>query len=170
MDYKKLYEQSQKENEELKNEQFDEMEKIAKQQGMCLVDIPIFDKLIEKEKENQELKEENEKLKKESERLERLRITFINRYGELKKIVCPDSQFQDHKRIREGCLKLKKENEEKNHTILTWKMSASLKDTEIDELKEELEELKKMNKTNYDEKEKMKAFLGELRINVVKKD
>lgn len=112
MDYKKLYEQSQKENEELKNEQFDEMEKIAKQQGMCLVDIPIFDKLIEKEKEN----------------------------------------------------------EEKNHTILTWKMSASLKDTEIDELKEELEELKKMNKTNYDEKEKMKAFLGELRINVVKKD
>jgi len=62
MDYKKLYEQSQKENEKLKKEQFDEMEKIAKQQGMCLVDIPIFDKLIEKEQENEELKNKLQKL------------------------------------------------------------------------------------------------------------
>jgi len=62
MDYKKLYEQSQKENEKLKKEQFDEMEKIAKQQGMYLVDIPIFDKLIEKEQENEELTNKLQKL------------------------------------------------------------------------------------------------------------
>ena len=123
MDYKALYEQSQKELAGLKS----------------VIEV---------------ITPQVEKLKKESERLERLRITFINRYGELKKIVCPDSQFQDHKRIREGCLKLKKENEEKNHTILTWKMSASLKDTEINELTDELE--------------KMKAFINQLKVNVVK--
>ena len=69
-------------------------------------------------KENQELKEENQKLdekqeknEKLNERLERLRITKNNRMDELAKIVCPDSKYQDHKRIREGCLKLKEENQ-----------------------------------------------------------
>jgi hypothetical protein len=124
MDYKALYEQSQKENE----------------------DSPAYVYFMN----------QNEELKKENERLERLRITFIDRYGELKKIVCPDSQFQDHKRIREGCLKLKEENE-KLKEELDWK--------KIDIQKEvkRYEELRK-------ELEKMKAFLGELRINVVKKD
>ena len=99
------------------------------------------------------IKKENEKLKK----------CIKN-----KDFVIDELVQQKIKRSKQ-CKELKKENEKKNHTILTWKMSASLKDTEIDELKDELEELKKMNQKNYDEKEKMKAFLGELRINVVKK-
>ena len=133
-----------------------------------------------------------EQSQKENERLERLRITFINRYGELKKIVCPDSQFQDHKSIREGCLKLQKENEELKEEIekqvclddLFWNVSESLKEhiddypthkegeiyDAIEQLKDELEELKKMNQKNYHEKEKLKAFINELKINVVKKD
>ena len=49
------------ENEKLKAEQFDDMEELAKSDGMCLVDIKIFDKLIE---ENEQLKEENKKLQK----------------------------------------------------------------------------------------------------------
>ena len=96
------------------------------------------------------------RLKKENERLERLRITFINRYGELKKIVCPDSQFQDHKSIREGCLKLQKENEKVKERKDEAMRLMEASDKENDELKKE-------NK-------KMKAFLGELKINVVKKD
>mgnify|MGYP003138867029 CR=1 FL=1 len=44
------------ENKRLKKEQFDNMEELAKSDGMCLVDISIFDKLIEKEKQYDELK------------------------------------------------------------------------------------------------------------------
>ena len=59
----KLWDQMKKENKELKEEieklkeeQFDNMEELAKRDGMCLVDISIFDKLIEKEKQYDELK------------------------------------------------------------------------------------------------------------------
>ena len=45
------------ENKELKAQQFDNMEELAKSDGMCLVDIKIFDKLIEEEEENKELKQ-----------------------------------------------------------------------------------------------------------------
>jgi Trp operon repressor len=53
------------ENEKLKEEQFDNMEEIAKRDGMCLVDIHIFDKLVEEEEENKEIKKEIKKLKEE---------------------------------------------------------------------------------------------------------
>ena len=44
------------ENKRLKEEQFDNMEELAKRDGMCLVDIHLYDKLIEKEKQYDELK------------------------------------------------------------------------------------------------------------------
>lgn len=74
-----LFERIKEENKKLKEEQFDNMEEIAKRDGMCLVDIHIFDKLVEEEEENKVLKQnaknhsdvvdywrnENEKLKEE---------------------------------------------------------------------------------------------------------
>ncbi len=53
----------QEEIKKLKEEQFDNMEELAKSDGMCLVDIKIFDKLIEEEEENKKLKEENKELR-----------------------------------------------------------------------------------------------------------
>ena len=192
-DYKALYEQSQvkisqleqerdcykMDIEELKKELDEKQEELNEESQERLKNkecwMSVKDKYWEVRKENEELtekitclesdshnevsiaeydelKEKNEELKKENERLERLRITFIDRYGELKKIVCPDSQFQDHKRIREGCLKLK------------WEHHKQLEQNKQNEdVMEQNEELRK-------ELEKMKAFLGELRINVVKKD
>jgi len=70
IDYKKLYLKCFEEKKALKKEQFDNMEELAKQEGMCLVDIQIFDRLINYEKENEELKKEIEELKEENEQLE----------------------------------------------------------------------------------------------------
>jgi len=104
-----------------------------------------------------------------------------------------DSRSLEKKEEQENTKQTEKENEEKNHTILTWKMSASLKQTEIneltekitclesdshnevsiaeyDELKDELDQIKKMNQKNYQEKEKLKTFITGLKINVVKLD
>ena len=57
-DYSAENEELKEENQELKEEQFDNMEELAKHEGMCLVDIQIFDRLIDSEKENEELKKE----------------------------------------------------------------------------------------------------------------
>jgi len=65
IDYKKLYLKCFEEKKALKKEQFDNMEELAKQEGMCLVDIQIFDRLINYEKENEELKEKLESRNKE---------------------------------------------------------------------------------------------------------
>jgi len=59
----------EKEIKKLKEEQFDNMEELAKRDGMCLVDIHLYDKLIQQEEENKQLKEENKKLKAENEYL-----------------------------------------------------------------------------------------------------
>jgi len=120
MDYKALYEQSQKENEELKKQLDEKQEELNEESQQRLKNKECWMSVKDK---YWEVRKQNDELKKENERLERLRITFINRYGELKKIVCPDSQFQDHKRIREGCLKLKEENEKLNSFINELKVN-----------------------------------------------
>ncbi len=43
------------ENKKLKEEQFDNMEELAKRDGMCLVDIHLYDKLIEKSESKEEV-------------------------------------------------------------------------------------------------------------------
>tara|TARA_Y100001973_G_scaffold105213_2_gene177585 strand:- start:326 stop:928 length:603 start_codon:yes stop_codon:yes gene_type:complete len=71
-----------KENEKLKEEQFDNIEKLAKQENMCLVDIEIFDKLIEEEEENKRLKNEMKLLKSVNEQhLQRLEIMEKSKSG-----------------------------------------------------------------------------------------
>lgn len=67
----KLWDEMKEENKRLKEEQFDNMEELAKRDGMCLVDIHLYDKLIEKEKE---LKEEIEKLKEEKKEEEKKEV------------------------------------------------------------------------------------------------
>ena len=67
--YTEVNEELKEENKMLKAQQFDDMEALAKSDGMCLVDIKIFDKLIEEEKENKELTEENEELQEENKKL-----------------------------------------------------------------------------------------------------
>jgi len=54
----RLWDELKEENKKLKEEKFDNMEELAKRDGMCLVDIHIFDKLIAQEEENKELKEQ----------------------------------------------------------------------------------------------------------------
>ncbi len=49
---KKEIQELKEENEKLKAEQFDNMEELAKSEGMCLVDIEIMDRLIDYEEEN----------------------------------------------------------------------------------------------------------------------
>jgi len=127
MDYKTLYEQSQVKISQLEQERVwykMELQRLepdaSTRQKAVAHKLKTRNAIIGAKIEVAKLKKENEELKKENERLERLRITFINRYGELKKIVCPDSQFQDHKSIREGCLKLKKDNEEFKSTVLYY--------------------------------------------------
>ena len=62
-----VFERIKEENKKLKEEQFDNMEEIAKRDGMCLVDIHIFDKLVEEEEENKKLKEEIKRLEEENQ-------------------------------------------------------------------------------------------------------
>jgi len=108
IDYKKLYLKCFEEKKALKKEQFDNMEELAKQEGMCLVDIQIFDRLINYEKENEELKEVNEQLEAEAERTGELEsIVWIDFYGE--KEVIDDIKAY---RFRDDIIAMKKENEE----------------------------------------------------------
>ena len=74
--------------------------------------------------------------------------------------------------------KLKEENDEVKEELEGWKSArdddireaiGSMKE-ENDELKEELDQLKKMNQKNYHEKEKLKTFLKQVKVNVVKLD
>jgi len=53
------------ENEKLKQEQFDELERLTKDMYMTLVDVEIFDNLIEKEQKYDELNREIEQLKQQ---------------------------------------------------------------------------------------------------------
>mgnify|MGYP003665780912 FL=1 len=69
---------------------------------MCLVDINIFDKLVEYEQENVDFKKEIEELKKENRRL-------LEREGELEWDVA-DASLKN-KALQEN-MKLKKENQE----------------------------------------------------------
>ena len=65
-------------------------------------------KNTELRKEIKEVKEERDEFKRQ---YEKQRMTSNDRLDELAKIVCPHSIYQDHKRIKEGCLKLSLENE-----------------------------------------------------------
>lgn len=70
---------------QLKEEQFDNMEQLAKSNGMCLVDTHIFDKLIQEEQENKELKQFQEKYCKMQEYIESREVKYCDtcgRYGE----------------------------------------------------------------------------------------
>jgi len=114
IDYKKLYLKCFEEKKALKKEQFDNMEELAKQEGMCLVDIQIFDRLINYEKENEELKKEIEDIKEVNEQLE----AEAERTGELESIVWIDfygekEVIDDIKayRFRDDIIAMKKENE-----------------------------------------------------------
>jgi hypothetical protein len=73
------------------------------------------DQIIEKlMKENAELKEERDKFKRQ---YEKRRTKHLSREDELAKIVCPHSNTQSYKDIKEGCLKLAFENEKLKYKI-----------------------------------------------------
>ena len=76
---------------QLKEEKFDNMEELAKRDGMCLVDIHIFDKLLAQEEENKELKLE---LKAAQE----VSVVYMKRY---------DQKAKEERQIDEICSRIK---------------------------------------------------------------
>lgn len=109
--------------------------------------------------QNEELKEQNEKLKKQHEKF---RITIINRNDELSKIVCPDCKYQDHKRIREGCLKLKEENEKLKEENEELKKQVEIADDDRDRAQDYKYVMKGFQNLQKTSKEERKEYVKEI--------
>ena len=93
-EYDRLWDENasnEEEIKELKEEKFDNMEELAKRDGMCLVDIHIFDKLMAQEEENKELKEE---LKAAQE----VSVVYMKRY---------EQKAKEERQIDEICSRIK---------------------------------------------------------------
>ncbi len=148
--------QQKKEIEKLKEEQYDNMEKLAKEEYLHLVGFKEFDNLIEAEQENKELKKEIA----EKEQLNQEKKEFYeNLAGKAKEAtsIIKNQKHQIHQLEATietiKCLKeqvdasLKEENEKLKHTVYCLRQDTKRYSAdEVQEYREEIEELKEENK------------------------